>query len=307
MAAAELRVICGPTAAGKSAIALEIARRYDAVIISADSRQIYRGFDVGTAKPTPAERVAVLHRGLDLVDPFERYSAALWAESAHGWLHEAASLGRTPVVVGGTGFYIRSLVAPLFDEPPLDAARRRALLAWLEILPTSELRRWCRRLDLERAHLGRTQLLRALEIALATGIPISAWYRERAPASSIAARYLLVDPGPVLAERIARRVHAMLESGWTDEVRALAERVCPDAPAWNATGYRAVLDLVHGRLTHQAAVERITIQTRQYARRQRTWFRHQLPQGSVTPLDPNDRDAASTVRRWWEHGLGETG
>src|SRR5688572_2346185 len=112
-----VRIICGPTAAGKSAIAMHLADAHDVVIISADSRQIYRGFDIGTAKPSAIERARVPHRAIDVADPSERYSAALWAEQTRGWISEARALGKTPLIVGGTGFYLRALTEPLFQAP----------------------------------------------------------------------------------------------------------------------------------------------------------------------------------------------
>ncbi|HEX6059137.1 MAG TPA: tRNA (adenosine(37)-N6)-dimethylallyltransferase MiaA [Gemmatimonadaceae bacterium] len=299
MADDSVRVVCGPTAAGKSALALALAERRGLTIVSADSRQIYRGFDIGTAKPSPAERRRVPHRGIDVVPPDVRYSAAAWAEAAHGWIAEAAAAGRPPLVVGGTGFYLRALFAPLFEEPPLDAPRREALARELAALDVASLRRWCERLDPARAHLGRTQLLRAIEVALLTGRPLSEWHRATARPSRLAARYLVVDPGAVLRDRIAARLEAMLAAGWLDEVRRLSGTVPASAPAWNATGYGAVRDVASGRTTLPEARERILVETRQYAKRQRTWFRHQLAGADVTHLDPDDPDAATLVERWW--------
>src|SRR5688572_15662011 len=275
LADAELHILCGPTAAGKSALALSLAERGPTTIISADSRQIYRRFDIGTAKPTNAERRRVPHRGIDIVDPTQRYSAASWAEDATRWIAETTEARRTPLVVGGTGFYLRALAMPLFEEPPLDADRRAALARILTPMTTPELRRWCEQLDPARAHLGRTQLMRAIEIAVLTGRPISEWHRERARAAPVRARWLVLNPRPaVLAERIEQRVDAMLRDGWEDEVRDLMRTVPEDAPAWNATGYRAVRDRIRGVLAHDAMLSRILVDTRQYAKRQRTWFRH---------------------------------
>lgn len=299
MVAAELRVVCGPTAAGKTVLAMALAERFGARIVSADSRQIYRGFDIGTAKPTAEERMRVPHAGIDVVDATERYSAAAWAESAEHWLGEIAAAGATPVVVGGTGFYVRALTEPLFEEPMLDARRRHALADVLGTLPTNELRRWCERLDPARAHLGRAQLLRALEVSLLSGVPISAWHARSARLPRVGARYLLVDPGAVLQARIADRVHAMFAAGWPDEVAALATRLPDDAPAWNATGYSTVREYVRGRISRTAAIEHVTTRTRQYAKRQRTWFRNQLPGARVTVLDPTSSDALRLAAAWW--------
>lgn len=294
---APLRVICGPTAAGKSRLALALAERHGAVIVSADSRQVYRGFDAGTAKPTAEERARVPHFGVDVAEPTARYSAADWAAGAEAWIADARA--REPLVVGGTGFYLRALFAPLFEGPPLDEARRAALDRVLSPLSVPELRRWCERLDPPRAHLGRTQLLRSVETALLTGRRLSDLHRSSARAPRHAARYLVVDPGPVLAERIARRVDAMLDGGWVEEARALARRFPPDAPAWSATGYGVVRRLAAGELSRAEAARLITIETRQYAKRQRTWFRHQLAGADVTRVNPDDPRCDAAVEAWW--------
>ena len=300
MADAELRIICGPTAAGKSAIALSLAERESTTILSADSRQIYRHFDIGTAKPTSADRQRVPHRGIDIVDPTQRYSAASWAEDATGWIAEAIDGRRTPVVVGGTGFYLRALALPLFDEPPLDADRRAALARVLAPMTTPELRRWCESIDPARAHLGRTQLLRAIEVGVLTGRPISDWHREASRTPSIRARWLVVSPrAAVLAQQIEERGEAMVRAGWEEEVRELTQTVPDDAPAWNATGYRTVRERVRGTITREAMLARILVETRQYAKRQRTWFRHQLPAERVMRIDPTEAGALDNARQWW--------
>jgi tRNA dimethylallyltransferase len=296
-----LRVICGPTAAGKSGLALALAARHPIAILSADSRQVYRGFDVGTAKPSAAERAAVPHYGVDVADPEERYSAAQWAGAADGWVRDALASGREPLVVGGTGFYLRALFNPLFDAPSLDPARRAALDEVVGALPVPELRRWCERLDPERAPLGRTQLLRSIETALLLGRRLSDLQREAPRAPRYAARYLVVDPGSVLADRIAARVDAMLDCGWVEETRGLAARVAADAPAWNASGYATVRRLASGELRRDEARHLVTLETRQYAKRQRTWFRHQLA-GEVTVVDPGDAHALERAEAWWSGG-----
>ena len=294
-----VRIICGPTGAGKSALAMRLARRYDVVVISADSRQIYRGFDLGTAKPSMEDRVAVQHRGVDVADPVERYSAARWADSARDWIREARAAGKTPVIVGGTGFYLRALTAPLFDAPVLDPERRAALERVFPSVSTESLRRWCTNLDPERAHLGRTQLIRSIETAMLAGERLSELQRTRARAPDIGARYLVVDPGARLAERIERRVDAMMADGWADEVAALARSVAHDAPAWKASGYGAIRDLIDGRVTVRHARERVIVETRQYAKRQRTWFRHQLGGADTTRIDPDDPSIETIMTDWW--------
>ncbi|HVD06321.1 MAG TPA: tRNA (adenosine(37)-N6)-dimethylallyltransferase MiaA [Gemmatimonadaceae bacterium] len=295
---AELRVITGPTAAGKTGLAMRLAERLGAVIVSADSRQIYRRFDIGTAKPTASERERVPHRGVDVVDPTERYSAAAWAAAAARWIDEARSERRDVVIVGGTGFYLRALFAPLFAEPELDPARRASLQRELAALPLSELRRWCAELDPARSNLGRTQLLRAIEIALLTGERLSDMHARDARPARWRPRYLVVDPGPVLRERIASRVDAMFGAGWVEEVQRLSD-VPADAPAWNAAGYEAVRDVVRGTSSVAAARERVVIETRQYAKRQRTWLRHQLEGAPALRINPDEQGAFAHAEQWW--------
>ena len=296
-------VFCGPTAAGKSAIALWLADRQPTTAIIADSRQIYRHFDVGTAKPSSADIAAVPHRGIDLIEPTERYSAAAWAVNADAWIDEARSAGRTPLVVGGTGFYLRALFEPLFEEPALDAIARRRLEQLLGPYSVTELQRWVAALDPERAHLGRAQLLRAIEVALLSGHRLSTLHVAQGRPARRAARYLVVDPGPVLADRIEARLDVMLAGGWVEEVRELITSVPEDAPAWNATGYRAIRDCVLGKRDRAQAREAVLVATRQYAKRQRTWLRHQLNGNDVTHLDPLDQSWMSVAERWLSESM----
>jgi tRNA dimethylallyltransferase len=305
LAGGRLRIICGPTAAGKSALALELAQIYGAAIVSADSRQIYCGFDIGTAKPTRDECARATHYGIDVAEPGERFSAARWAAEADEWVESAGEIDKEPVIVGGTGLYIKALVEPLFPAPNLDAARRSELERELVSKTISELRQWCNELDPARAHLGRTQLVRAIETAVLSGKRISELHslhrkgREAAEPSTIPS-YLVVDPGVSLAARIDRRVEQMLASGWVDEVEALSQKVSPDAPAWKASGYSVMREHVQGNLDLSTAKERVIIETRQYAKRQRTWFRHQLPAAAVTHVNPEDSRARDVAREWWE-------
>jgi tRNA dimethylallyltransferase len=298
-------VICGPTGAGKSTIALEVCETHNAAILSADSRQIYRRFDIGTAKPTPEERARVTHYGVDVANPEERYSAARWASEADDWIECAGRSEKEAVIVGGTGLYIKALVDPLFLAPEVDPLQRAKLGRELEVMTLTELRRWCEELDPARAHLGRTQLLRAIETALLSGSRISDLHAENKTATAVAvqderAAYLVVDPGSMLASRIETRVDGMLKGGWVEEVRELMRSVPPDAPAWKASGYSMIREHVAGRLDLSSTRERIIIETRQYAKRQRTWFRHQLPPAAVTAINPEDSQARAVVRDWWE-------
>jgi tRNA dimethylallyltransferase len=206
------------------------------------------------------------------------------------------------VVIGGTGLYLRALFGELFDEPPMDPLQRVALQDALEALTVSELRRWVTALDPARAHLGRTQLLRAVEVALITGRRMSDLHRERRTVPRWRARYLVVDPGPPLQAFIEDRVRRMFSLGWPEEVRDLLSAVPANAPAWNASGYGAVRDMVQGSISIKEAEQRVIIETRQYAKRQRTWFRHQLAGADVVRLDPTADASDVVLRAWWEGG-----
>lgn len=306
LAAARIPVICGPTASGKSALALQLADRFGASIISADSRQVYRGFDIGTAKPSAEERARVPHHGLDLVDAGERFSAADWAARVPGWLAEIRDAHRRPLIAGGTGFYLRALFNPLFEEPELDPVRRESLRAALTAMGADDVRRWCARLDPGRVPLGRAQWERAIEVALLTGRRISDWHISQARAAELSARYLVLDPGPALATAIADRVDRMLAMGWLDEVRTLAARVNPGARAWTATGYDVWRRVVAGELGFEEARGQVIVATRQYAKRQRTWFRHQLDESRapVQRLDPRAPDAFERAAAWFMNEEG---
>jgi len=293
-----IHIICGPTAAGKSALAMALAVKHGLTIVSADSRQVYRGFDIGTAKPTRADRAAVPHLGIDLADPSERWSAARWADDATRWIARATPA--RALVVGGTGLYLRALAAPLFDEPPMAAGPRAALAAELDEWTVPELRRWVERLDPTRAGLGRAQLLRSIEIALLTGRRLSDLHRDDARAPRFRVRWLVVDPGPSLQAQIAERLDAMLAAGWVNEAAALSKTVAPEAPAWQACGYAAIRDVALGTRELAPACAAILVETRQYAKRQRTWFRHQLDGADVVRIDPRSPGADAAVDAWWQ-------
>ena len=232
MAGDKLRIICGPTAAGKSDLALELCEIYNAAIVSADSRQIYCEFNVGTAKPTREECARVTHYGIDVVEPDERYSAARWANEATEWIESAAENEKVAVVVGGTGLYIRALVDPLFSAPDHDPVQRAQLERELATMSVDDLRRWCQQLDPARAHLGRTQLLRAIETALLSGSRISDLHArdKAAKETDVDAQrpaYLVVDPGTVLGTKIEERVARMLGAGWARRGARADAHSCP--------------------------------------------------------------------------------
>ena len=275
--AARTRVVVGPTAAGKTALADALATRLPLTVISADARQVYRGLDIGTDKPNAEVRRRAPHLGLDLVGVGERYSAGRFAADAAGWIDQVRGSGRTPVVVGGTGFYIRALGDGLFQEPDLDPDRREALRGWTEGLDTGALVRWAGRLDPRFGGGGRQRAARAIEVALLTGHALSHWQDVARETGAIRPWYIqLTLPRDVLHRRIADRVDRMLAEGLVDEVRGvLASGVAPDAPGLDAVGYREVVAAERGELAWNDVREAIVIATRQYAKRQETWFRNQ--------------------------------
>lgn len=303
MADAELHLLVGPTGAGKSALALALAERRGLTLVSADSRQIYRGFDIGTAKPSAAERARVPHEGVDVAEPHERWSAARWATEAEAWVTRAAAAGRPALVVGGTGLWMQALVRPLAAEPSMDPARLAAVRAELATLDTPALRASVEALDPPRAHLGRAQLLRAAEVALVSGTRLSDLHAAQGLQTPRAARWLVVDPGDALDARLDRRRAEMVDAGWVREVEHLVATIPEGAPAWNACGYREIRDAVRGARPLAEALALVRVRTRQYAKRQRTWFRNQLNDvGPVFRIDPTSADAFARADHWFTQG-----
>lgn len=280
--------IVGPTASGKSALALRLARELGGELVSLDSRQIYRGMDIGTAKPTLAERAAARHHGLDLVDPGERFSAGRFAREARRWILDIQSRGRHPILVGGTGFFLRALLEPLFQEPVLDPERRRRLESILDGMGAVECLRWLEVLDPVRAPTaaegGMQRIRRALEVPLLSGRSLT-WWHQRAPVEGmpVAMQVVSLEAEPEwLSPRIRVRVEGMIREGLVQEVQRLRQGGFQErSPGMTGTGYREILALLRGELDEAAAVEEIVVATRQYARRQRTWFRHQLPADTI--------------------------
>ena len=299
-------VIAGPTASGKSAVAVEVAQRIDGALISFDSRQVYRGMDIGTAKPSIEERRGVPHFGFDLVDPGERYSAGAFARAAWRWIDSLFAAGRVPILAGGTGFFLRALTHPMFDEPDAPPVRREALKRWLRGLDDGARVRWAAALDPAgdwpaRPH-ERQRAARAIEVALLTGRPLGWWHEQPGQTRALEAAVVVLDvPRAALYERINARVDAMIEAGLVDEVRSLvAAGYDEHAPAMNATGYAELLPYVRGETTLEGAVDAIRRASRRYARRQITWLRHQLPDGAVW-IDgdrPVDAVANDVVAHW---------
>lgn len=303
MAGARVPVLVGPTAVGKTAVAMALAAHWPLEVISADSRQVYRRLDIGTAKPSPKERARVPHHGLDLVDPGARYSAGHFARDGVCWLGEVRGRGKLPVVVGGTGLYVRALAEGLFAEPSLDAAKRRSLDAWTARLEPIELLRWAARLDPGFRGGGRQRAARAIEVALLSGHPLSYWQQAARAQGSLDPWYIVLTvPRPVLHQRIARRAEDMVRRGLIEEVAAvLAEGHGARTPGLDGIGVREAVEYLHGARPRESVAEAVAVGTRQYAKRQETWFRHQLA-GQVVTLDAtrSPEKLAAEIATLWE-------
>ncbi len=296
-----LLVICGPTASGKTSLALGLAASAPIEVISADSRQVYRGLDVGTAKPTAAEQRRLPHHLIDVVDPDQTFSAYQFVRGARAALADVRARGRIPVVVGGSGFYVGALLSgsPLGAAAP-DPKLRERLERELQAEGPHALVRRLHELDPARAAAidprNARRLIRAIEVASARVRSATQPRRDAggAPVPAVTIG-LAVDPHD-LARRIARRAERMFDDGLLDEAQALRERgYAPDLPALSGVGYREALACLDGALTRAQAVTRTVERTRQYARRQRTWFRHQLAVDWRAP--DHAADAAATWLR----------
>lgn len=274
--------IVGPTASGKSALALALAESVGGEIVNADALQVYRGFDIGTAKPTAEERRRVPHHLIDILDPGERYSAGEFARRARAVLTEIAARGRTAILVGGSGLYLRALWSGIAPLPPADIAVRGRLLERMEREGLQAL--YAELADVDpstaaRLGAGDTQrILRALEVALATGETLTAWIaRQPFGSEPMAMRKIgLTLPRALLYDAIAARVEAMMSAGWLDEVRALlAAGTGRGCPAFQAIGYRQWVAVLDGEVAFEAALQQVVTLTKRFSKRQETWFRRE--------------------------------
>jgi len=270
----KLAVIVGPTASGKTALALRLAEATGGEIVSADSQQVYRGMDIGTGKATPAERARVRHHLIDVVDPDDTMTAARFAGLADQAIAEMDARGVPAIVAGGTGLYVRALLGGLFPGPAADPAVR----ARLEAESTEALEARLAAVDPGARLLpgDRVRLIRALEVFELTGRPISDWQREHR--EQAAARYPsriigLAPPKDELGTRIDTRVDDMMAAGFLDEVRRLHAAGYAGARSLGAIGYRELGAHLGGELDLRAAILAIKQATRRYARRQLGWWR----------------------------------
>jgi len=280
-----LIIICGPTASGKSEVALEIARRLSGEIVSADSMQLYKGLDIGSAKPGKSDTDAVPHHLIDIFDISERLDVFRYVELADKAICEIRGRGNIPILCGGTGMYIRALLHgldPLPSNPELRArldlefdndAGFEKLKAIMAEKDPGDLQRW-------RQH--RRKLIRAMEVFEITGKSITelqkTWNDKPSLRYKVFARTLVWDR-VLLKQRISLRTDRMLESGWIDEAKGMISRGLLHSPtAHQALGYKIISEHLDGKISYDKMRERISIETWQYARRQITWFKNQTPE-----------------------------
>ena len=289
--------VVGPTASGKSALALALADAFDGEIISCDSTAVYRGLDIGTDKLEVAERRGIPHHLIDVADPTEVYSAARYGADASAAVAGIAGRGRLPIVAGGTGFYLRALVRGMFPGPGRDESLRARLDRIAERRGVESLHRWLARIDepsaLRIQPRDRKRLVRALEVYLLTGRPLTAHFADTvSPAGTLDVLTIGVSvPRPALFDRVSRRVDEQLERGVVDEVRRLVDRGVPlSAHAFSGLVYRQVVDFLNGVRDLAATRDLIVRENMRYAKRQVTWFRNEP--GIVWLSAPGDSEQA---------------
>jgi tRNA dimethylallyltransferase len=275
-----LVAILGPTATGKSALALALAERFDGEIINCDSTAVYRGFDIGTDKIAPGDRRGIAHHLIDIADPTDEYTAAQFARDAADVVRDIHARGRLPILAGGTGFYYRALTRGLFPGPGKDAALRRRLESIAERRGVAFLHRMLKRVDADSARRIQPRdvkrLVRALEVYFLTGRPLTAHFADTAsplPDVEVMAIALRL-PAAATSERVTRRVDQQFARGLLDEIRTLLARGIPEAARpFGGLVYRQALDHLHGVRDEPATRALIAQENRRYARRQLIWFR----------------------------------
>lgn len=288
-------VICGPTASGKSGIAMELAEIFNAEIVCADSMQIYKYMDIGTAKPTKNDRAKVTHHMINVVEPIEPYSAAKYKDDASKATSEIIGRGKNVIVCGGTGLYIRVLTKGIFAGPERDADYREALEKQAQEKGTGELHERLKEVDpqsAEKIHPNNlVRIIRALEVFHASGRPFSEFHAEHAFSESpYDALMLYIErPRAELYARINARTEQMIKDGLVEETKALIERGYKQhLKPMRALGYKEMVGYINGKLSLDEATELLKKNTRNYAKRQITWFKNM---GEINRVSPENIEA----------------
>ncbi|KZM48490.1 tRNA delta(2)-isopentenylpyrophosphate transferase [Labrenzia sp. OB1] len=295
-------LIAGPTASGKSALALSLARKLDGVIINADSMQLYEDLRVVSARPSTEEETEVPHRLYGVLSATTAFSTGDWLRLATQEIEAVRTGGRTPILVGGTGLYFKGLTEGFAEMPAIPDDVRRKARDFADEGGVEALRACLLELGDREAASGLNdpqRLTRALEVIMATGKPLSDWQREAQSAPLLpdaeCRRYVLAPPRPWLHQRIEQRARLMLSQEGCEEVRALlAKGLSGKLPAMRAIGVAEIGAYLGGECDYQEAIHRLTVATRQYAKRQETWFRNQMPDWQrIDPsngISPGDLD-----------------
>ncbi len=272
-------VLVGATASGKTDFALRLAKELPIEVVNADALQVYRELEVGTAKPSAAARRQVPHHLINILDPDQPFSAGDFARRARIVISEIQDRGRVPVIVGGSGFYLRALIDGLAPIPSVSAKIQQQIRGQLQEFGLEELQQRLAAVDPEWAAGlepgDRQRVVRGLEVHQATGIPLSEWQQqapEEPPLSEVCWIGLTLDR-KLLYDRITARTSHMLKAGWLEEVRELKEKYGSEVAAFQAIGYRTLVAVLDDRLAEGEAAELISRETRRYAKRQLTWFR----------------------------------
>jgi tRNA dimethylallyltransferase len=299
-----LVILLGPTAVGKTEISLELARRLNGEIVSADSRLLYRGMDIGTAKPSREEMQGIPHHLIDVADPDETWSLAVYQQQARQVIAEIHQRGRLPLLVGGTGQYIRA-VTEEWDIPRVepDPVLRQALERWASEIGTAGLHARLAVLDPQAAgsidHRNYRRTIRALEVIFHTGYLFSA-QRGRSTSPYNTLQIGLIRPRQELYERVDARILQMFELGLVEEVKSLLEKgFTPELPTLSAIGYREVIAYLRGEMTKEQAVAEIKRSTRIFVRRQANWFKPDDPSIHWFRLGPNTVEEIERLIRDW--------
>jgi tRNA dimethylallyltransferase len=296
-------LIAGPTASGKSALAMRLAERFGGVVINADSMQVYRDLRIITARPTRQEEARVPHRLYGHVDASVNYSVGAWCYDVKQVLEQTAHYGRVPILVGGTGLYFTILLKGLAAVPPIPAEIRERVRGKLAREGVAPLYQELLERDPAAAHRlmpnDRSRISRALEVVLATGRSLSDWHGQGLPPlidASQAAKVFITCEREELKRRIEARFHAMLAAGALEEVRALGERqLDPTLPAMKAHGVPWLIRHLKGEIALEEAAEGGIMDTRRYAKRQVTWFRNQLPDWPWVPAEEGEAEIARQI------------
>ena len=311
--AEKIVVVAGPTASGKTALGIALAKDFNGEIVSADSMQVYRGMDIGTAKATMAEREGIPHHMLDVAEPWEEYSVARYVEQAEACCRDILCRGKLPILVGGTGLYIDSLISGRdFAAVDSDQGLREALAAEYDALGGEAMHRRLQELDPERAailHPGdKRRIVRALEVYRLTGMTITEHDRQTQALPKrfdAAAIHLNFKNRPALYARIDRRVDMMVEQGLFREVEGLlAAGLSPESTAMQAIGYKEAVRSLQGELSREEAVALIKQSSRRYAKRQLTWFNRDKEALPILWEDEPDFEYARHLSTEFLHSRG---